>query len=134
MIGVAVCSSPVAMVTVGLFMKPLGAAYGWNRASVALAVSIGAIALAVSTPLAGRLIDRFGVRRVLLGSLVTYGAMLAAVPWCVRVFGLTGLYGAYVLVGILSSGANTVAYARLLTGWFTRSRGLALGIGMSGVR
>jgi predicted MFS family arabinose efflux permease len=47
--------------------------------------------------------------------------------------GLPGLYAAYVLIGALSAGSNTVAYARLLTGWFSRSRGLALGIGMSGI-
>ena len=132
-IGVAVCSSPVALVTVGLFMKPLGAAYGWSRASVALAISIGAIALALSTPLAGRLIDRFGVRRILLASLVSYGVAVASVPWCVRAFGLPGLYGIYVVIGVLSAGSNTIAYARVLTGWFKRSRGLALGIGMSGI-
>jgi MFS family permease len=130
---VAVCSSPVALVTVGLFIKPLGVVYGWNRASVALAISIGAIALALSTPLAGRLIDRFGVRRILLGSLFTYGLAVALVPWCVQALGLPGLYAIYIAIGVLSSGSNTIAYARLLTGWFHHSRGLALGIGMSGI-
>ena len=119
--------------TVGLFIKPLGAAYGWSRASVALAVSIGALALGASTPVAGRLIDRFGVKRILVTSLLAYGALLAVTPWCVRTGGLWGLYGAYVFIGALSAGSNTIAYARLLTGWFDRARGLALGIGMSGI-
>lgn len=132
-LGVAVCSSPVALITVGLFIKPFGALYAWNRASVSLATSIGALALAASTPVAGRLIDRFGVRPVLVGSLLGYGALLAAVPWAMHIGGLGGLYVLYVLIGALSAGSNTVAYARLLSGWFNRTRGLALGIGMSGI-
>src|SRR5262245_54918553 len=132
-IGIAICSSPVAFISVSLFMKPFGAVYGWDRAAVALTISIGAIALAISTPFAGRLIDRYGVRPVLVSSLLFYGAALAAVPWVIDAAGLYGFYAAYVVIGVLSAGSNTVAYARILSGWFNRSRGLAFGIGMSGI-
>ncbi|MGH8139884.1 MAG: MFS transporter [Steroidobacteraceae bacterium] len=131
--GTAVCSSPVAFITIGLFMRPLSADFGWHRAEISLATAAAALTLAASTPIVGRLIDRYGVRRILIGSLLSYGLALAALPWLVARGGIYGFYFGYVLVGALSAGSNTVAYVRLLSGWFDSSRGLALGVGMAGI-
>ena len=48
--------------TVSVFLNALAGATGWSRSSLSLAVSIGAVSAALSTPLVGVGIDRFGVR------------------------------------------------------------------------
>ncbi len=48
--------------TVSVFLNALGHATGWSRSMLSLAVSIGAASAALSTPLVGAAIDRYGVR------------------------------------------------------------------------
>jgi MFS family permease len=133
MVGIAVCSTPVALLSLSVFIKPLGAALGWGRGQVGLAVSAICVAMAIATPVAGRMIDRLGVRQVLSGSLVAYGLCLAATPWMISQLGLAGLYLAYFLLGILGAGSNTVAYVHVLSNRFDRRRGFVLGLAMSGL-
>jgi MFS family permease len=51
--------------------KPLGAEFGWNRESVSLGFAIAAMTVGLSSPLIGRLIDRFGPRRVILPCMIS---------------------------------------------------------------
>jgi predicted MFS family arabinose efflux permease len=48
--------------TVSVFLNAIAGATDWSRSSLSLAVSIGAISAALSTPLVGALVDRRGVR------------------------------------------------------------------------
>lgn len=133
MLGIAVCSTPVALLSLSVFIKPLGATFGWGRGEVGLAISAICAAMAIATPIAGRVIDRMGVKRVLAGSLVAYGVCLAATPWMITQLGLAGLYLAYFLIGVLGAGSNTVAYVHVLSNRFDRRRGFVLGLAMSGL-
>jgi len=137
MLGTVCCSTSVVLINVGVFMKPLGAAFGWNRGDIALSLSIGALSMAAANPFVGKLIDHFGVRPVLIGSLVSYGAATAAIPLMVQIGGLSGLYFGYALIAGVGAGSNVIAYVRVLSGWFSGSlnsqRGLALGISSAGV-
>ena len=137
MIGIMCCSTSVLFVNVGVFMKPLADSFGWNRGSIASALSIAAVAMAIANPVVGRLIDRFGVKVVLITSLLTYGLVTAAIPWVVESTNLPGFLTMYALVAVVGAGSNVIAYVRLISGWFSGSmdgsRGLALGISSSGV-
>ena len=57
--------------TFTVFVKPLGAAFGWNRESVSLGFAIAAMTVGLSSPLIGRLIDRFGPRRIILPCMLS---------------------------------------------------------------
>ena len=137
MLGTCCCSTAVVLINVGVFMKPLAEANGWSRGGIAMALSIAAIAMAAANPFVGRAIDRFGVRPVLITSMVSFGLATASVPLLVDLWGLTGLYVAYALIAALGSGSNVIAYVRVLSGWFSgpmnKSRGLALGISSAGL-
>lgn len=137
MIGTMCCSTSVVLINVGVFMKPLADSLGWSRGDIALSLSVGAISMAAANPLVGRLIDRYGVRPVLITSLVGYGLATAAVPLFVQVGGVWGLYISYAVIAAVGAGSNVIAYVRLLSGWFSGhldgSRGLALGISSAGV-
>jgi MFS family permease len=137
MLGTGACSTAVVLINVGVFMKPLVDAEGWSRGGVAMALSIAALSMAAANPFVGRAIDRFGVRPVLITSLLGFGLATAALPFFVQIGGLVGFYIAYALIAALGAGSNVIAYVRVLSGWFSgpmnNSRGLALGISSAGL-
>src|SRR6476660_1976482 len=54
----------------GVMIKPLEAEFGWDRASISLALAIGLLANGLGAPFGGKLFDRFGPRRVAIGALI----------------------------------------------------------------
>src|SRR5256886_11445619 len=72
--------------TPGVLIVPLHNEFGWSRGTISLAVSIGLLLFGLTAPFSAALMDRFGVRRVMLVALVTIatGASLTTVmnaPW-----------------------------------------------------
>jgi len=130
-IGLMVCQSPAVFLSFGVFIKPLASAFGWERGPISLALSFSAISLALVSPLAGSLVDRFGARRVLLPSMISFGLLMGSLYFISG--SLVQFYALYVLLGIVGAGANNVAFMRVITAWFGRLRGRALGIASSGV-
>ena len=115
---------------IALFIKPLGAEFGWDRAEVSLAATYFTIALAFSIPVIGQLVDRYGTRRVLLPSIFIFAALLALPAFFVDT--LWKLFLVYILMGCLGAGANGLPYLRTIATWFDSRRGLAIGIAMGG--
>ena len=89
---------------IALFIKPLGAEFGWDRAQVSLAATYFTIALAFSIPIIGQLVDRFGARQVLLPSIVVFAALLALPAFFVDT--LWKLFLIYIMMGCLGAGAK----------------------------
>src|SRR6202007_1599526 len=66
-----------AVATLSIFVEPLTAEFGWSRAALSGAVSLGGGLPALSSPLIGPLLDRHGARVALcLAVLVTGIAMI----------------------------------------------------------
>jgi MFS family permease len=137
MLGTMCCSTSVILVNVGVFMKPLADSFSWSRGAISLSLSIAALSMAAANPFVGRLIDRFGVRPVLISSLIGYSAFVALVPALIGFADIWGLYVAYAAIASVGAGSNVIAYVRLLSGWFSGpmngSRGLALGFSSAGI-
>ena len=112
-------------------MIPLGEEFGWDRAEISFGLSVAALTLAIATPLVGRLLDRFGPRRVLLSSLILYSSATMLLYFLNAA--LVIFYLALALISLVGAGSNTVAYARVLSGWFDLRRGLAMGLTMAGI-
>ncbi|MBZ6377147.1 MFS transporter [Pacificimonas flava] len=113
----------------GLFAEPLSQAYGWSRTEISFAVSVMMLSTAVTLPVAGRLVDQFGPKRVLLPSIVLLAACLGAMPFVTAYWQFIAVY---LAMGTVAVGTNSVPYMRILTCWFDRSRGLAIGVAGSG--
>ena len=114
----------------GLFIKPLGEEFGWDRAQISLAATYFTIALAFSIPIIGQFADRYGSRKVILPSVLVFAALLA-LP-ALLVDSLWELFLLYTLMGCLGAGANGLPYLRTIATWFDTRRGLAIGIAMGG--
>ena len=52
-----------------VLIHPLEAEFGWSRTLIASAVSMNLLLFGVAAPISGFLIDRFGPRKVMMGSL-----------------------------------------------------------------
>src|SRR5580698_1849319 len=116
--------------TFTVFVKPLGAAFGWNRESVSLGFAIAAMTLGLCSPLIGRLIDRFGPRRIILPSMTVFGCGIASLA----LLGsrLWQFYLTCFVIGLVGNGAAHLAYARSISTWFQRRLGLAMAFVMVG--
>src|SRR5580658_5179720 len=116
--------------TFNVFVKPLSAAFGWNREEISLGFGLAAITLGVVSPFLGRWIDRFGPRRIILPCMTVYCcailslALLHAALW--------QFYLACIVLGLVGNGAAHLAYSRSISTWFQRRLGTALAFVMVG--
>lgn len=94
------------------------------------ALSAHLAVLIVALPVAGVLADRYGAQRVILVSALAYGLALAGIALLAR--DLPTLYATFIIAGIAGAGVSPVAYNRVIVHRFTRNRGLALGVALSG--
>jgi MFS family permease len=110
----------------GILMHPLEAEFGWNRATIGLAVSINVLLFGLAGPLLGRVMDRVGPRAVASGATLLIALGAAGTLGMTQPWHMDLLWG--VIVGIGSGGATMVMGSTVANRWFSRHRGLALGI------
>ncbi len=130
-IGISAGPAPFILGSLGVVMNPLTSEFGWSRAEVSSCITIITIMAALCFPFLGRLIDRFGSRTILLPSLVVFALCLFAIPTLVSEYWHYAVV--FFVVGTLGAGTNTISYVPVLSTWFDRRRGLALGIAASGI-
>ncbi|MFJ8044580.1 MFS transporter [Kitasatospora sp. NPDC096147] len=112
--------------TPGLMMDALNAEFGWSHATVASAVSVNLTLYGLTAPFAAALMDRFGVRLVVVCALLAISAGSGLTILMTQSWQLVLCWG--VLVG-LGSGSMAGAFATTVTGrWFTARQGLVTGV------
>ena len=109
-----------------VLIHPLEVAFGWDRAAIALAVSINVFLYGLAGPFAGRVILRVGPRRVMVTSLLVIALGVAASTQVQTLFHLYLLWG--VVVGLGTGSTALVLSATVVNRWFATQRGLALGL------
>lgn len=110
----------------GVFIKPLEAAFGWDRASLSGAAAVSLLLLGAVGPLVGWLADRWGPRRVIVLSCIILGAgtLLSS-----QVMALWQIYvTAGVLMAVGAGGMSMSTGATVAARWFEARRGLVMGI------
>ena len=130
-VGLFLSIAPVVTFTLGVFLKPLSQEFNWNRAEISFAYTLCTLAGSAALPIIGRVVDRYGVRTVVAPSLLLFGACLTSFYFLSA--HLWHLYAIYLAIGLVSSGSTPLPYARVISQWFDKKRGLALGLAMAGV-
>ena len=129
--GAALGYANLAITTVGFFVLPLGEAAGWHRNAVTLVSSILSGCAVLSAPLAGSLADRFGPRYVAATSALLLSASFVLAANAVP--NLISFYLAYAAIGLFGAGLMPPTLTRAVIQHFRASRGLALGVVLSGI-
>jgi MFS family permease len=112
------------------FLKPLSGAFGWSRESISASFGFAALTLAVCSPVLGRLLDRYGPRRVILPCMTVFGLGFASLGFLTP--SLVHLYAVFVLLGMVGNRTTQMGYSRAVSTWFVTHRGPALAWVMAG--
>jgi MFS family permease len=129
-VGVFVSFASLLVYTFGVLLKPLAEEFAWSRESVSAAFGIAAITVAVCSPPLGYLFDRVNPTRIIVPSLIVFGAAFASLSLLTP--HLWHLYAIFFVLGVVGNGTAQMAYSRAVSSWFERRRGTALAIVMSG--
>jgi MFS family permease len=110
----------------GVFIKPMEATFGWDRASLSGAAALSLLLLGAAGPFVGWLADQWGPRRVIMLSVVLLGI------GTILTSRVTALWHVYVTAGILmalgSGGVGMSTAATVAARWFEGRRGLVMGV------
>jgi MFS family permease len=130
-LGIA-CSFSVLVVTItGIFAAPLAHEMGWTLQQLFIGPTVAGLCGILTAPFIGALSDRFGARRIVLVSFVIEVFVLASFRYLdASIMGYWVRYGA---LAVLCMGTTQVAFSRIVSSWFNRRLGLAIGIALAGV-
>ncbi len=129
-IGMGVAMPAILLVPMGLFLKSMTAEFGWSRTVFSSVTSTMSLFGAISLPIAGYLVDRYGARPMIaIGTVLGCGAYAA--------LSSAHSYAAFVVVtGLAVMAGNLASYPAFMSlaqRWFDRRLGLALAIASTGL-
>ena len=122
-------SGPGQSHTFSVFLLPISEDLGISRTSVSSAYAFATLVAAFGLPHVGRMIDRHGVRKVLIAVGAAFGT--AAVAFGV-VSGFVVLTLGFAALRFFGQGSLMLCAGNLASQWFDRRRGLALSLTMLG--
>lgn len=128
--GLCLSIATVPYVTVGVFMLPLIAEFGWSRTAISLAVPISGLTIALLSPFVGQLVDRFGARRIGLP-----GGLAVCLAFAGLSFATASPWSYWALWGILAlaiAAASPLVWTTAVASRFRLKRGSALAMVLCG--
>jgi MFS family permease len=115
---------------VGLFFQPLEQEFGWSRGEVSGAMLLPSLIALCLAPFGGRLVDRWGPRKIALPAIVAYCASVAGLSLTSQWIGSWWLL--WIFMGISLTFLLPTVWSAAVSSWFTRGRGLALAVTLCG--
>lgn len=103
---------------------------GWTAAQSSTGASLVLLMMALGSPIAGNLMDRFGARIVIACGLLALGIGVGGTSYATAPWQYYLLFGGVAGIGYASVSIPMVTAA--VSGYFTKFRGLAIGIAVSG--
>ncbi|WP_026927237.1 MFS transporter [Granulicoccus phenolivorans] len=118
--------SSLVLAPFSALMVPISEEFGWSRSQTSGLVSIFALLAAFVVPVVGKLLDKYGTRKVAIPCTALTAVGLALLAF------LPNHYGIWMVVmgllGLISAAVNGMPLIRLGARWVDRRRGLAIGI------
>lgn len=112
--------------TPGLFMVPLEAEFGWSRTMISASIAVNIALFGLIGPFAASVMDRWGLRRVVMGALALMASAVALSTRMSAEWHFFLLWG--VVVGAGTGVTAMVLAAVVATRWFDERRGLVMGM------
>ncbi len=115
--------------TMPIFLKPITTDMGWSRGEFSIAAAIGGLGSFVAALIAGKILDRYGAKPIMLSGaiLIGLGLMgLSQVKFLWQLYPINMVIGAGLMLGTI------IPCSALISNWFEARRGTAMGIAFSG--
>src|SRR6202166_2028720 len=112
--------------TPSVMMVPLERGFGWTRATISAALAINLALFGLMGPFAAAAMQRFGMRRTVIGALAVLAGGVALSSRMNAAWQMVLIWG--VLVGGATGATSMTLGAAVVNRWFTQHRGLAMGI------
>ena len=127
-VGMAVSMLP--LYSLGALIPSIQHATHWTRAQISFGPTILSIGAVLLAPMVGGAIDRFGARRVALPGL----AIFCLAVGCVSLSGgnVSNWWLAWAFMALADVAIKTTVWTSAVVGLFERTRGLAIGVALSG--
>jgi len=115
--------------SIGFFFKPIASEFGWTRAETAGAYSIGMLVQSFCSPLFGSIGERWSLRW-----MMTLGVFFGGAAFLIgsSINSLFQFYLMYALLNVGFAASTFVPQVQILSNWFVKRRGLAMGVSNSG--
>ena len=123
----AFLTGPNAMIasTNGNFLNVLPEALGTTRTGVSSALAISVWLVGLVLPITGRLMDRVGIRAVIIPGLIMFAVVHVLLGMMTQ---LWHFFALQIALAFVVTACNAVGYAKIISMWFDRNRGVVLGI------
>lgn len=112
--------------TPSILINPLEHEFGWSVATISGAVAVNIFLYGMIGPFAVALMERFGVRLAVAGSLLTLAVGVAATTLMQSSWQMMLLWG--LVVGTGTGMVANVLGATIANRWFVKHRGLVMGV------
>lgn len=110
----------------GVFIVPLEQEFGWKASEISSALAVRFLLYGLMGPFAAVLMNRFGVRRIVLTALLIIATTLVASLAMTQVWQLVLFWG--IGLGVGTGLTAMVLGATIATQWFSERRGLVMGL------
>jgi MFS family permease len=128
--GLLGCVAVGGMFSLPVLLQPIAKDTGWSVTGISAAMTIGFLAMALTSMVWGTLSDKFGPLPVVLTGSVVISASLALASQA------TSLLAFQILFGVMVGGATAAIFAPMMatvTGWFETQRSLAVSLVSAGM-
>jgi MFS family permease len=118
-------TAPGQTAAVSVFVNPLIDSLHLSRSVVSTAYLVGSLSGAFVMPFIGRLIDRFGPRRIMAAIALCFGGILLSAG---AVSGILGLTAIFIGIRVGGQGALNLVATTTVAVYVHRRRGFAMGV------
>ena len=123
-VGMAIASG-VSFWVLGYYVTPLEEEFGWSRTLLQTGISVSLLISGIASPLAGKVVDKWGPRRsIIWGTVFTCATYVllsttsSLVEWYLY-FSINSFFRGFMFY---------IPFQVLISRWFDRKRGRAVGI------
>lgn len=117
--------SVTGLVAIGLFIEPMSSSLNWSVASISVGIALRQIAGTMVGPLLGPRIDKTEPKKLFFISTLITGISTIVLGFITNVWVFYMVYG--VIGAIAITGISNLVTGTVISKWFIKSRGRALG-------